>query len=138
MNLYNLNHSKENIKKVKAAIIFESEKSCLMYQSYYGYDNDISVACCGSSISSYHIDLLKSLGVNEIIIAFDRQFVEISDDEFKRLKAKLIHIYNKYNKDIRISAIFDKRMITNYKSSPIDEGKEKFEKLLNERIIPYG
>ena len=36
------------------------EKSCLMYQSYYGYDNDISVACCGSSISSYHIDLLKS------------------------------------------------------------------------------
>lgn len=137
MNLYNLNHSKENIKKVKAAIIFESEKSCLMYQSYYGYDNDISVACCGSSISSYHIDLLKSLGANEIIVAFDRQFVEISDDEFKRLKAKLIHIYNKYSKNVRISAIFDKRMILPYKASPIDEGPQVFEKLLNERIIPY-
>ena len=137
MNLYNLNNSKENIKKVKAAIIFESEKSCLMYQSYYGRENDISVACCGSSISSYHIDLLRSLGVNEIIVAFDRQFVEISDDEFKRLKAKLIHIYAKYSKNVRVTAIFDKRMILPYKASPIDCGPEIFEKLLNERIIPY-
>ena len=138
MNLYNLNNSKENISKIKVAIIFESEKSCLMYQSYYGQDNDISVACCGSSISSYHIDLLRSLGVNEIVIAFDRQFIEIGDEEFKRLKAKLIHIYSKYNKNVRVTAIFDKNMILPYKSSPIDEGKEKFEKLLNERIIPYG
>lgn len=137
MNLYNLNNSKDNIKQVKAAIIFESEKSCLMYQSYYGKDNDISVACCGSSISSYHIKLLRSLGVNEIIIAFDRQFIEISDDEFKKLKAKLVHIYNKYNSVVRITAIFDKRMLLPYKASPIDQGPEIFEQLLRERIIPY-
>ena len=73
-------------------------------------ENDISVACCGSSISNYHISLLRKLGVNEIIIAFDRQFIEIGDDEFQRLKAKLIHLYNKYNKIIRVSAIFDKNL----------------------------
>jgi len=53
MNLYNLNNSKKNIELIKKAIIFESEKSCLKYQSYFGIDNDISVACCGSNISAY-------------------------------------------------------------------------------------
>lgn len=138
MNLYNLNNSKKIIKSVRTAVIFESEKSCLMYQSYYGLENDISVACCGSSLSSYQIGLLKSLGVNEVIIAFDRQFQQIGDEEFKRLKAKLIHFYMKYNNSIKVTAIFDKHMILPYKASPIDVSKEIFEKLMNERIIPYG
>ena len=136
MNLYNLNNSSRNIRKARSAIIYESEKSCLMHQTYYGLENDISVACCGSSISNYHIELLRSLGVQEIIIAFDRQFVEIGDEEFKRLKAKLIHIRERYGSVVRVSAIFDKHMITPYKASPIDIGPEVFEQLLKERIIP--
>lgn len=136
MNLYNLNKSKENIRKAKAAIVFESEKSCMKLQALYGHDNDISVAVCGSAVSSYHISLLQELGVTEIIIAFDRQFVEIGDDEFKRLKNKLIHINKRYGTKVRISAIFDKNMILPYKDAPIDQGAQIFEKLLNERIIP--
>lgn len=136
MNLYNLNKSKENIRKAKAAIVFESEKSCMKLQALYGHDNDISVAVCGSAVSSYHIALLQELGVTEIIIAFDRQFVEIGDDEFKRLKNKLIHINKRYGAKVRISAIFDKNMILPYKDAPIDQGAQIFEKLLNERIIP--
>lgn len=136
MNLYNLNNSKNNIMKTKTAIIFESEKSCLMYQSYYGKENDISVACCGSSISSYQIHLLKTLGVREIIVAFDRQFEVIGDDEFLRLKRKLIEMNVKYGTDILVTVIFDKNMLTPYKSSPIDQGMEIFEKLLSERFIP--
>ena len=136
MNLYNLNKSKDNIKKLKTAIIFESEKSTLQYQSYFGIENDISVACCGSSISSYQIDLLENLGVREIIIAFDRQFQEIGDEEFQRLKKKLIGLHNRYGNRIRITAIFDKHLLTPYKASPTDIGKETFKKLLDERIIP--
>lgn len=136
MNLYNLNNSKDNIRCSKTAIIFESEKSTLLFSTYYGKENDISVACCGSSLSSYQIELLARLGVREIIVAFDRQFQEIGDTEFIRLKNKLCNIYNKYNNQISVTAIFDKGMITSYKASPIDEGMKKFEKLLNERIIP--
>ena len=43
MNLYNLNNSKNNIKDSSIAIVFEGEKSTLLYQSYFGLDNDISV-----------------------------------------------------------------------------------------------
>ncbi|MCM1324729.1 MAG: hypothetical protein NC218_11460 [Acetobacter sp.] len=135
-NLYNLNNSKMNISRVRAAVVFEGEKSSLLYQSYYGLENDISVACCGSSLSSFQVDLLLELGVKEIIIAFDRQFQEINDDEFKRLTKKLIAINKKYGYYVKVSALFDKDMITSYKASPIDEGKEKFEYLLKNRIIP--
>ena len=59
------------------------EKSCLLYQSYFGIDNDISVAVCGSNLTNYQIQLLKSLDVEEIVIAFDKQFKESGDKEFK-------------------------------------------------------
>ena len=72
MNLYNLNNSKDNIRLAKKVIVFEGEKSCLLYQSYFGIENDISVASCGSSLSTYQVQQLMDLGVEEIIIAFDR------------------------------------------------------------------
>ena len=80
-NLYNLNNSKNNIAKIKKAIIFEGEKSCLLYASYFGIENDLSVAVCGSNLTSYQVDLLKNLEVKEIIIAFDKQFKELGDEE---------------------------------------------------------
>ena len=136
MNLYNLNNSKENIKRSGTAIVFEGEKSSLKMASLYGKENDISIAVCGSSLSAYHIKLLKSLGVKEVIVALDRQFQEIGDEEFKRLKTKLIYLGKKYGNIIKLSVIFDKDRITGYKASPIDEGPEKFERLLKERFIP--
>ena len=132
MNLYNLDHSKENIGVLGKAIIFESEKSCLLYRSYF--DCDISVACCGSNISIHQIHMLLNAGAKEIIVAFDRQFQEIGDKEFKHLTTNLTKLHNKYKNDVQLSFIFDKKMITDYKASPIDEGKEKFLRLFKERI----
>lgn len=138
LNLYHLNKSWKNIKRSKVAIILESEKAALQYNSFYGDDNDISVSCCGSNISEYQINLLRRLGCQEAIIAFDRDYLEIGDPVFQRLKNKLIHIYNRYNKYIRITAIWDKEMILPHKASPTDVSKEVFEKLLSERIVPNG
>jgi hypothetical protein len=111
---------------MKKAIIFEGEKSCLLYKSYFGLENDISVACCGSSVSAYQIQMLLDAGAEEIIIAFDRQFQDIGDSEFKHLKTNLMRLRGKYKNFAIISFIFDKNKITGYKSSPIDEGPEKF------------
>lgn len=134
-NLYNLNHSKDNIQRMEKAIIFEGEKSCLLFQSYFGIENDISVACCGSSLSNYQVYLLKQCGVKEIIVAFDRQFEQVGDNEFQHLKRNLLKLGQKYNNEINVSFIFDKDMITNYKDSPIDCGIEVFLQLFNNRIV---
>ena len=135
MNLYNLNNSQFGIYQMEKAIIFESEKSSLLYQSYFGIDNDISVACCGSSITQTQIQLLINAGAKEIVIALDRQFKEIGDDEFKKLKNNLMKIRNRYKNEVLVSFIFDKKKITGYKASPIDEGAEKFLTLFKERIV---
>ena len=134
MNLYNLNNSKDNMKRIQKAVIFEGEKSCLQFKTYFGQEADISAACCGSSISNYQVQLLLNQGITELIIAFDRQFQEIGDTEFKHLKDNLLRLREKYKNDVLISFIFDKNMITGYKDSPTDDGKEKFLQLFKERI----
>lgn len=135
MNLYNFNNSRRNIPKLKKAIIFESEKSCLKYQTYFGFENDISVACCGSNITAYQMQLLMDAGAQEVVIAFDRQFQSIGDQEFQLLKKKILKIYTKYKNYVSMSFIWDRKMLTGYKDAPVDRGKEIFLQLFKERII---
>lgn len=135
LNLYNINNSAPQIKKAKMAIVFEGEKSTLLYQSYFGRENDISVACCGSSISAVQMSILLNLGVKEIVIAFDRQFKEKNDEEFKHLVRNLKAIKTRYGQYATISFMFDKEDILPYKASPIDCGPQVFLDMFKKRII---
>ena len=107
-NLYNINWSKENIKRTKKVIIFEGEKSPLLFASYFGQENDITVAVCGSALSSFQVKLLLDLGIEEMIIAFDKQFQELGDKEHLGWVKKLKEINKKYSKYVKISFMFDK------------------------------
>lgn len=133
-NLYNINNSKDNIKILKKVIVFESEKATMQFRSYYGADGDISVAVCGSSLIFYQVELLLSLGVREIIIAFDRQYKEIGDEEHKKWIRKLKEIHRRYSPYVLISFVFDKGNLLEYKNSPVDQGKENFSYLFERRI----
>ena len=134
-NLYNLNNSKENIRKFGIAVVFEGEKSALKYASYFGKENDISVAICGSSLSPYQVELLLKAGAEEIIIAFDKQFKVLGDEEYTRWTKKLRDIHNKYGATCKISFMFDTEDLLGYKDSPIDAGKDTFMQLFKERIL---
>ena len=134
LNLYNFNNARCVIPKMRKAVVFEGEKSVLKAQSYFGFDNDIYVACCGSSLSSYQTQLLIDAGAQEIIIAFDRQFKTIGDDEYNHLLNNLKKIQLKNKKSVNISYILDKKRLTGYKDAPIDKGPEIFLKLFKERI----
>lgn len=133
LNLYNLNNSKNQISQYKTAIVYEGEKSVLKAQTYFGFENDIYVACCGSSISSYQIQLLINSGAKEIIIAFDRQFQNIGDKEYIHLLKNLNRLRLKYKNEVNITCILDKQKLTDYKDSPIDKGPEIFLQLFKER-----
>lgn len=136
-NLYNLNHSKDNIKKMKKAFVFEGEKSTLLYRSYFGEENDISTACCGSSFISYQAWLLINQGAEEIIVGMDKQFQDIGDKEFNKLTKNLKQIHKKYGAYCKISFLFDKWNLLDYKDAPIDKGEEIFLKLYKNRINLY-
>ena len=137
-SLYNINNSKENIKILKKAFVFESEKSTLQYASMMGEESDISVAVCGSNLISYQVKILLSLGVQELIIGFDKQFKEIGDNEYKRWTKKLKDISKKYSPYVNITFLFDTDGLLDYKDSPTDKGIDIFLKLFNNRLDSQG
>jgi len=73
--------------------------------------------------------------VEEIIVAFDKQFKESGDNEFKGWTKKLKDINKKYSPLVKISFMFDKDNLLGYKDSPIDRGPDVFMKLFERRII---
>lgn len=135
--LYGLYQNKNNIKAVKKAFVFESEKSVMQYASMFGQENNIAVAICGSSFIQYQAWLLISLGVTEIIVALDKQYQELNDDEHKKLVKNLTNIHHKYGQYVTISYLFDKENILSYKASPTDEGKDKFLYLYKNKVNLY-
>ena len=132
-NLYGLYQHKEAIQKYKRAVIFESEKSVLKDEVFYG-KNSIAVACCGSSLSKYQVALLcKKLGVNEIVIAFDKEYTDLKDPKAKTYRNKLIEMCEKYKHLASFSYIYDEQNLLSLKDSPNDRGKEIYEKLYQNR-----
>lgn len=137
MNLYNLNRSKENIKFFGKAIVFEGEKSTLLYRSFQMEPSryDISVATCGNNLSYYQFELLRQAGAKEIVIAYDRQFQKRYDKEYRKWKEHLQSIQKRYNNEITVSYILDDGLLTGYKDSPIDKGIDIFNCLYRKRIF---
>lgn len=132
LNLYGLNWAKENIKKTKKVVVTESEKSVLLGMSYFGIDNDIFVATCGSTFSQHNMQTLLDLGVEEIVIAFDR---EGEKDDKKHYVSKFYKINSKLKNYAKVSFIYDKDgKYLDYKQSPLDCGIDTFMKLFKERI----
>jgi len=132
--LYGLSLNHQNIKKAKKAIIFEGEKSVMLFDSIFGSDNNIALACCGSNISQRQVDMLAEMGVQELIVAFDKEYVRIGDDDFYNQTRNLKTIYKKYSNKLTVSFAFDKKGLLGLKESPIDRGRDTFIQLYQNRF----
>lgn len=132
LNLYGLNIVKNNINKLHKVIIAEGEKSVLKSWEYY-QENSIMIASCGSHLNKNQIKLLiKNFDINEIIIAYDKEYQ--SYQEISEYMIKMKELCNKYSQYCEFSFIRDKDNLLGFKDSPIDCGKDNFEKLLKERV----
>ena len=58
----------------------------MLYASYFGEENDISVACCGSSFIQYQAKLLIEAGAEEIIIALDKEYSDWRTEKAKKYR----------------------------------------------------
>lgn len=132
LNLYGLNIAKKEIKKRKALILFEGEKSVLLYDTYF--KQSIAAAVCGNSLNKHQLNLIKDLGVQEIILAFDKEYENAFDKKALDYWKKLRNMCLKYNRRFNFSIIYDTQNVLKYKDSPIDRGPDIFEELLKKRI----
>lgn len=131
---YGLWENKNNIKETQKAIIFEGEKSTLLGEQLE-YNN--TVACCGSNISKVQIMQLVNCGAKEIIIAFDKEYKDNRDKKNEIYYNKLYTLAKRYSLYCNMSFIFDFENLLKEKDSPIDNGIEIFNHLLERRIKLY-
>lgn len=132
-NLYGLNLAKDNIAKARTAIVLEGEKAVLQYLSFFGMQNNLAVAVCGSSLSKYQFELLQRYGAEEIVIAFDKDYTEAPSEEYESFVKKMRKINEKFSSKCSLSFIVDTKGLLDYKSSPTDRGREIFLELFKER-----
>lgn len=123
--VYGLYQNYSEIIKKNKIIICEAEKSVMQAASM---DCNIVVAIGGHSISASQAQIIKSLMVKDIIVAFDEGVgEELTKIECQKLlvdtsiyKSNVYYLYDKQN-DI---------LLKNSKNSPFDVGKEKFRELV--------
>lgn len=132
-SLFGLNHTKHAIKRIKKAIIFEDEKSCLKCQDYFQNDN-FAVSTYGSNLSDYQVKLLLDLGVEEVFIARDKEYTDAENEESYDYQEKLIKQAMKFVPYVRTYILFDKWNLLKYKDSPADQGKEVLLKLMKNKF----
>ena len=132
--LYGLFENKENITRSKKAIVFEAEKSVMQMDTFYN-GTAPAVALFGSNINDYQVDLLRKLGVEELIVALDKEYQ--NEHEYKTYLKVLVKKFKKFQTFFTISFILDdfNSSLLDYKDSPSDHGRETFEKLLRRRKI---
>lgn len=131
---YGLDKTKEAICKCKKVIIVEAEKSVMQLDTMYG-SNNISVALSSSNLSLIQINILKEMGVKEVIIALDKEYEVYGSKEEKiysiMIRKKLIDKLLPY---FTVSVMWDRENLLLKKDSPTDRGKEVFETLFKNRI----
>ena len=123
--VYGLNWNYTDIVSKKTLIIFESEKSVMK-----AYDCGLNCTCAiaGHSISNTQANIIKSLMVDNIIVAFDES---ICEDEIRYEAKKLIVDNQIYHN--KVTYLYDDKNIylpKGGKDAPIDLGKEVFKHIL--------
>lgn len=104
------------------------EKAVLQYETMFGTDKNICVGCCGSKFHSYQFQLLQQLGVEKILIAFDKEGNNWT--ESTKYYEKLHKICSKYKYKCHMGFIWDSKNLLNLKDSPFDKGKETLQQLI--------
>lgn len=130
---YGIYENHANIEKKKTCVIFEGEKSVLKYGTMYGNENNIALATLGQNITKDHIQYLLKMKVRNVILAYDVDYENY--DQLAEVRQRYIEKAKILSSYFNVSILIDHDFNLEYKSSPIDGGKEIFEKLLAERII---
>ncbi len=133
-NFYGIDKNIENIKKRKSVVLVEAEKGVLQAETFYGRENNITLACCGSNISLYQRDFLLDLGIDRVYIGFDKQWKDIRDKEYDRWVKKISKIIKLFSPYIDVFILWDKNDLLDYKDSPYDKGKIIAEKMFETKI----
>lgn len=129
--LYGYNQNKAAIEKSHKVVLFESEKSVLKAPQYGIYN---SLAVFGSNVSKQHIKMLLDMGVNDVILAFDSDYKQVGDDDFRFFVAKMRKVAAKLRPYFSVSIIYNNQGYDAYKCNIMDLPYDKAITLYESRV----
>ena len=132
--LYGLNMNAPMIQKHKQIVLLESPKGVLQMDTMYGHDN-ISVGMFGMNLGKQRRDEILKLGVNEVIIGIDKDYIDIDSEQFNNYVKRVKSIAKLFRGFARCSVLYDDNNLLEFKQSPTDKGKEIYELLYNKRKV---
>ena len=101
---YGIYENHKAIERKKIAVIFEGEKSVLLYGTIYGLENNIALATLGQNITKDHIQYLLKMGVRNVILAYDTDYEDY--EQLREVEQKYIDkaniLANMYKRNISI------------------------------------
>lgn len=130
--LYGYFENQSKIKSTKIAVLVEGEKSVLKMESFYP-NNNIALATYGRHITIDQLDLLIQLGINEAVIAYDKEYTTKQSEEYNQTLTDYKKIGKLLGSYFTVSFIMDEHDLLELKDSPLDRGIEKFEFLMKNR-----
>jgi DNA primase len=128
---YGFFENQENIKKFKIAIVFEGEKSVMKMEDFFPGSN-MSLATTGKKITIEHLNALIDLGIQEVILAYDKDYS--NNDEMKAKLEEYDKVVAMLRPYFNVSIIMDYENKLRLKDSPADRGEEIFNELLKNRV----
>ena len=132
---YGVYQNLASIKKNKKVILYESEKSVLLMDTWYGEDS-FALALFGKSLQKLRRDWIINQGIEEVIIAIDFDYENYGDADYDEYEKSVFKIADMFEGYCRISVLCSHIGHTK-KDSPCDNGKVFYEKLWNEREDIY-
>lgn len=133
LTFYGIYENHKSIERSKMCVIFEGEKSVLKMRSLYGEQSSLGLATLGQNITRNHIQWLFKMNVHSVILAYDSDYEDYK--QLKEVEEKYIQKAKILSPFFNVSILMDYDFVLPYKSSPIDGGKEIFEKILKEKRI---
>jgi DNA primase len=121
LNLFGLYENREAIENAGYIVIVEGEKSVLKRDSL---QDSTLVALSGHTMSDAQVSIIKSLNINEVIIALDKD-VPIQESR---------HICDKIARYKKVSYMYDKWDLLGEKDSPADADNKRYKFLFDHRI----
>lgn len=129
--VFGLWQNKKVLKQGKEAIVFEAEKSVLMFGSHFTRNKAVAVG--GSAFSLYHGMILKDTGVEKIVLAFDNDWSE-DGNKYYGLEKSIKEAKKIRDQGFEVEIIYDwEQECLGDKDSPIDKGRQIYSKLYRDR-----
>lgn len=132
--LYGINWNWPSIEASKQVFICEGEKGVLKLDTWFG-NKSCAVAMFGSSLGIKRRNDLIQLGVNDVVIVADCDFIGGNEQDFKDWQHKIQRQVDLWTGYAQVSVMWDDGKLLGPKDNATDKGVDIWNKMYEEREI---